>query len=160
MPPEEDPVESTVEFQPRNPDYLARTRTGFVEQAFMNFLGAELVHVGPGKVEIRLPWQQGLTQQHGFFHGGAIGAIADVTGGFAAFSLMGVDETIVTIEYKVNMLAPAIGEAVIARGQVLRAGRRVTVAEARLFAFREGKQHLCATALGSFMSLPETGGNA
>ncbi len=146
------------EFTPRNPDYLARTRAGFAGQAFMTFLGAALDEVAPGRVVIRLPWQAGLSQQHGYFHGGAIGAIADVTGGFAAYSLMAADASIVTVEYKVNMLAPAVGEALLARGQVLRAGRRLTIAEARLFALKDGQESLCATALGTFMAVGDGAG--
>ncbi len=148
------------DFEPRNPDFLSRTNLGFRQQAFMVFLGAELTKVAPGAVEIRLPWQEGLSQQHGYFHGGAIGAIADVAGGFAAFTLMGRRESIVTVEYKVNMVAPAIGQTVLARGQVLRAGRQITVAEARLYGVRDGVEKLCATALGTFMCVADQGSSA
>ncbi len=144
-----------TDFQPRNPDFLARTTRAFIEQEFMGFLGARLDHVGPGEVDIRLPWRDGLSQQHGYFHGGAIGAIADVAGGFAAFSLLAARDSILTVEYKVNMLAPGMGEALIARGRVLRPGRRLSVAEARIFSLKDGHERLCATALGTFMTMAD-----
>lgn len=147
-------------FKPRDKDYCERIHNVFARQEFMTFLGAELAGVAPGQVEIRLPFQAGLTQQHGYFHGGAIGTLADVTGGFAAFSLMAAQDLILTVEYKVNMLAPAMGDALLARGRVLRPGRQLTVAHTDIFSLRDGVEKLVATSLGTFMTMPGTAGES
>ncbi len=124
----------------------------------MNFLGAKLHDVGPGTVDIRLPYQPGLTQQYGFFHGGAIGSLADVAGGFAVFSLLAATDGILTVEYKLNIMAPGKGEMLIARGQVLRPGRQISVAKADISVLRDGQEHLCATMLGTFMVMADAAG--
>lgn len=148
------------EFSPRNPDFARRTHDSFARQEFMRFLGANLASVEPGYVEIRLPHQLGLTQQHGFFHGGAIGTIADNAGGYAAYSLLLPTDSILTVEYKLNIMAPANGQILIARGRVLRPGRRVTVCQTDLWIVRDGQEHLCATMLGTFMVMPNTADDA
>src|SRR5690349_13792470 len=95
----------------------------------MAFLGAELARVEPGLVEIALPYRAELTQQHGFFHGGIVSTIADTAGGYAAFTLFPADASILTVEYKINLVAPADGERLVARGRVLKPGRTLTVCE-------------------------------
>ncbi|MCP5038136.1 MAG: PaaI family thioesterase [Rhodobacteraceae bacterium] len=140
-------------FEPRYEGYGARMRHSFACQKFMDHLGAELTLVAPGRVEILLPHQAGLTQQNGYFHGGAIGTLADNSGGYASFTLMAAEDAILTVEYKVNMLAPAIGDALLARGQVLRPGRQLTTAESQIFSIKDGKEKLIATALGTFMTI-------
>ena len=122
----------------------------------MGFLGAELGAIGLGSCEILLPFQEALTQQHGFFHGGAIGTIADNAGGYAAFTLMSASDSVLTIEYKLNILTPAKGDHLIARGRVLRPGRRVTVCQADVFSVLTVSEKLCATMLGTFMTLENT----
>lgn len=140
-------------FKPRNPDYESRIQKGFETQEFLMFLGAELTGVGAGSIEVSLPYQKQLTQQHGFFHGGVVGTLADVGGGFAAFTLMAAADAILTVEYKVNMMAPALGEVLIARGRVLRPGRQLTVAQTDVFCMKDGVEKLCATSLGTFMTM-------
>lgn len=138
---------------PRNADFEARVRDSFSRQPFMAFIGAELTAVTPGAVEMVLPFQEGLCQQHGFFHGGVVGAIADNACGYAAFTLMPADDSILTVEYKVNLMAPAAGEKLIARGLVKRPGRTLTVVEADVYAIKKGVEKQVATALATMMCM-------
>jgi uncharacterized protein (TIGR00369 family) len=118
---------------PADPQYAARIRESFSRQAAMQLIGASLTRVEPGHVEIALPFQDKLTQQKGYIHGGIVGMIADSACGYAAFSLMPVSATLVTAEYKINILAPA-RRSLVARGQVVKAGRTLTVARAEVYA--------------------------
>jgi uncharacterized protein (TIGR00369 family) len=113
----------------------------------MSFMGATLPVVEPGYCEIHLPFKAELTQQHGFFHGGVIGTIADSAAGYAGYSLMDSDAGVLTIEYKMNIVAPGDGELLIAEGTVLKPGRTITVTKADVFAVKNGKRKLCATML-------------
>jgi len=148
-------VTGNGQFKIRNEDYADRVRDSFSRQGFMAALGAQLTEVGPGQVEIRVPYNKDLTQQHGFFHGGVIGTIADNAGGYASFSLMDASDSVLTVEYKLNIMSPADGDLLISRGRVLRPGRRVTVSQSDVFVVREGSETLCATMLGTFMTLPD-----
>jgi uncharacterized protein (TIGR00369 family) len=140
-------------FDPHNPDFERAVRDSFARQAFMRTLGAELLLVEPGRTEIVLAYDEGLSQQHGYFHGGVIGTLADNAGGYAAFSLMPPDMTVLTVEYKLNIVAPGKGERLIARGQVLRPGRTLIVTRSDVFAVDGGAEKLCATALQTTMCL-------
>src|SRR6185312_11502943 len=111
---------------PADPDFAARIRASFGRQKAMALIGASLTRVAPGSVEIALPFREDLTQQKGFVHGGIIGMIADTACGYAAFSLMPADCSLVTVEYKINILAPALG-SLVAQGRVLKPGRTLTV---------------------------------
>jgi uncharacterized protein (TIGR00369 family) len=117
-----------------NPDYVARVRDSFARQAAMQLIGARLTDVEPGRCVIELPVRDDLTQQHGFVHGGVVGMIADSAGGYAAFTLMPADASVLTVEYKINMLAPAAGDLLIATGEVLKPGRSVSIVRADVFA--------------------------
>ncbi len=112
---------------PRDPDFAARVRGSFARQRLMATLGAELERVLPGEVAIQLPFREDLTQQHGVLHAGAVTAIVDSACGYAAFSLMERGTGVLSVEFKVNMLAPAAGETFLAIGRVVRAGRTLTV---------------------------------
>ena len=138
-------------FEPSNPDYAGRVRASFARQGAMALFGAELAEVGPGHCEIRLPWREELSQQHGFFHGGVLSAIADSAAGYASFSLMPADASVLTIEFKTNFLSPARGDLLIARGRVVKAGRTLSVAEADTFAVAGDDETLCATLLATLM---------
>jgi uncharacterized protein (TIGR00369 family) len=140
-------------FDPRNPDYAAVVRDSFARQGLMATLGAELAEVAPGRAVIVADYHDGLGQQHGFFHGGVIGAIADSAGGYAAFSLMPPESTVLTVEYKMNIVAPGRGERLIARGEVVRPGRTLTTSRADVFAVEDGAETLCATMLQTLMCL-------
>lgn len=136
-----------------DPHYVQRVRDSFARQRVMAYLGAELTAVNPGHCEIRLPYKEELSQQHGFFHGGVIGTIGDSAGGYAAFTLMPADSSVLTVEYKMNLLAPGNGELLIARGQVLKAGRTLVVARADVAVVKDGKETLCATLLQTLITM-------
>lgn len=131
-------------FLPSDPDFAARVRASFARQGFMRSLGAELAVVEPGFCEIRLPFREDLGQQHGLFHAGALGAIADSAGGYAAYTLMGAGDSVLSVEYKLNLLAPGRGELAIARARVVRPGRTLTVCQVEVFVVRDGVETLCA----------------
>ena len=129
----------------------ARVRASFAKQRFMRTLGAVLDEVAPGRVAIRCPVREDLTQQHGFLHAGAIAAVADSACGYAALSLMPPDAGVLSIEFKVNMLSPARGEAIVARAEVIRAGRTIMVCRADVFALADGQEKLVAAMQGTMM---------
>jgi uncharacterized protein (TIGR00369 family) len=122
---------------PADPHFAARVRESFSRQKAMALIGAALGAVEPGYVEVRLPFREDLTQQKGFIHGGILGMIADTACGYCAFSLMPAGCSLVTVEYKINILAPALG-SLVAKGQVVRAGRTLTVARAEVYS-EDGK---------------------
>jgi uncharacterized protein (TIGR00369 family) len=130
---------------PTDPDFADRVRASFARQGFMRAMGAEMAAVEPGFCEIRLPFRADLAQQHGFFHAGALASIADSAGGYAAYTLMGAGDSVLTVEYKINLLAPGQGEEAVARGRVVRAGRTLTVCQVDVFVIREGVETHCAT---------------
>jgi uncharacterized protein (TIGR00369 family) len=138
-------------FQPSNPAYAERVQDSFKRQQAMALLGAQLTRLAPGACEIRLPYKPEVTQQHGYFHGGIIGTIADSAGGYAAFTLMPLDSSVLTVEYKMNLLAPGDGELLIARGKVLKSGRTLVVAQVDAFVVKAGRETLCATLLQTLM---------
>jgi uncharacterized protein (TIGR00369 family) len=112
-------------------------RESFGRQKAMALIGASLGAVEPGYVEVRLPWRDDLTQQKGFIHGGILGMIADTACGYCAFSLMPAGCSLVTVEYKINILTPALG-SLLAKGEVVKAGRTLTVARAEVYS-EDGK---------------------
>jgi uncharacterized protein (TIGR00369 family) len=140
-----------MEFIPLNPDFAARVRASFARQAAMQLIGASLTAVEPGRVTIELPVRDDLGQQHGFVHGGVVGMIADSAGGYAAFTLMPPDASVLTVEYKINMLAPARGEMLIARGEALKPGRTLSIVRADVFARTGAKETLIAAMQQTLM---------
>jgi len=129
---------------PSDPDFAARVRASFGRQGFMRSLGAELTRVEPGACEIRLAFRDGLGQQHGYFHTGALSAIADSAGGYAGYTLMGAGDSVLSVEYKMNLLAPGRGDAAVARARVVKSGRTLTVCQVEVFVERDGVETLCA----------------
>ena len=140
-----------MSFQPRNPDFEARVRGSFARQRAMELIGARMTRVEPGRVEIELPVRDDLGQQHGFVHGGVVGMIADSAGGYAAFTLMPADASVLTVEFKVNMLAPAEGEVLIARADVLKPGRSLSVVRADVWARSGDKETRVASMQQTLM---------
>lgn len=132
-------------FEPRDPDYIQRVHASFNRQAAMRTLGARLAAVRPGQVEITLPWAEPLTQQHGFLHAGMVSTALDSACGYAGFSLMPVEAAVLTIEFKINLLAPAKGEHFRMVGSVIKPGRTVTVCEGHAYAIDGGQEKLIAT---------------
>lgn len=138
---------------PKTTDFEARGRASFERQGLMRTLGASLDHVEPGVVDISVPFRPELSQQHGFFHAGVTSAIADTAAGFAAFTLFPADTGVLTVEFKINLLAPAVGERLIARGRVERAGRTLTVCRSDVVAVASGAEKVVATGLFTMMQV-------
>jgi uncharacterized protein (TIGR00369 family) len=145
-------------FHPQDKDFEHRIRESFEQQAVMRTMGAALVRVAPGEVDIELPFREDFTQQHGFLHAGVIATILDSACGYAAFTLMPANSAVLSIEYKVNMLAPTKGDRVIARARVVRAGRTVTVCSADAFdVTTDGERHT-ATMQATMMTVRDREG--
>ena len=142
-----------MDFQPAFSGYKQKVKESFDRQAFMHHIHAILVEVRPGYCEIEVPYSRELSQQHGFFHAGIIGTVADNTAGYAAFSLMDENSSIVTVEYKLNILAPGDGDALIGRASVLKKGRTLTICRSDIYAVKDGVEKLCAAAQASLIEL-------
>ena len=141
------------DFEAKDPDFAERVRKSFDAQGIMDHIGATLTLIEPGVCEIELPYSDAVSQQYGFFHGGVIGTIADSAGGYAAFGLMDAEDSILTVEYKLNLMAPADGDLLVARGQVLRAGRTLTVARAEVGVVKNGVEVACAAMQQTLMRI-------
>lgn len=128
-----------------SPEMQARVRASFESQGLMGHLGARLAHIAPGRVRITLPHRPEVTQQNGYFHAGATSAIADSAGGYAAFTLFPEDTSVLSVEYKINLLAPALGDHIEAIGTVLKSGRTLTVCRLEMFGVRGDERSLVAT---------------
>jgi uncharacterized protein (TIGR00369 family) len=139
------------QFTPQDPQFEARVRESFARQHVMTTIRATMTSVEPGAVEIQIPFRPDLTQQHGFLHAGIITTIVDSACGYAALSLMPAQVGVLTIEYKVNFLAPAAGEFFVGRGRVTKPGRNVAVCAGDVFAVQEGRETLIATMLTTMM---------
>lgn len=135
-------------------DYEERVRVSFARQQVMKTIGAELTLVTPGTIEIEMPYAPALTQQHGFLHAGIISAALDSACGYAAFSLMPENAGVLTIEFKVNLLAPGRGERFLFRGSVTKPGRTIIVADGQAYAIAaDGEAKLIATMTGTMMTV-------
>ncbi|HYL84234.1 MAG TPA: PaaI family thioesterase [Candidatus Angelobacter sp.] len=143
-----------AEFPVVDEEFERRVRESFSRQGLMKHLGAELVEVKAGQVTIRVPFRVELTQQHNYFHAGVSGAIADSACGYAAYTLMPAESSVLTVEYKLNLLAPAEGEELTARARVLRSGKTLKVCAADVHAKKNGEEVHCATMLATIMCLP------
>jgi uncharacterized protein (TIGR00369 family) len=127
-----------------NPDFAQCVTASFDRQNAMHLIRATLQAVEYGRTEIHVPHWDGIEQQHGFVHGGVVGMIADSAAGYAAMSIVAATASVLTVEYKMNLVAPADGAKLIARGQVVRPGRTLIVTKAEVFAVKEGQETLCA----------------
>ena len=139
--------------EPRNPRYEQDIRGSFATQQLMATIGARLARVTAGEIEIRVPFRPELTQQHGFLHAGVVTSALDSACGYAAFSLMPEGAGVLTVEFKTNLVAPARGEELIARGRVVRAGRTITVCQAEASMLADGAETLVATMLATIMTV-------
>jgi uncharacterized protein (TIGR00369 family) len=140
-------------FEPQDTEFEARVRASFERQDAMKTIGATLGPVEPGRVAIELPWAKALTQQHGFLHAGMVATALDSACGYAAFSLMAADAAVLTIEYKINLLAPAKGQRFRMVGQVIKPGRTITVVEGQAWAIDGGGEKLVATMNATLMAV-------
>jgi uncharacterized protein (TIGR00369 family) len=140
---------------PQEPGWEARVRDSFARQPAMALVGATLGRVAPGEAEVLLPVRPEVGQQHGFVHGGVVAMIADSAAGYAAFSLMPADGTLLSVEFKLNFLAPGRGETLVARGRVIKPGRTLSVVEVDVASVDAAGRHApCARMLQTLMALP------
>jgi uncharacterized protein (TIGR00369 family) len=140
-------------FEPRNPDWEATVRGSFARQKVMQLLGAEMGALSPGHCEIRLPFRDDLTQQNSYFHAGITGTIVDSAGGYAGYTLMPQGSDVLTVEFKLNLLAPADGDYLVAEGQVLKSGRNLIIARGEVYAIKNGRATHCATMQQTLMTM-------
>jgi uncharacterized protein (TIGR00369 family) len=143
-------------FQPADPAFEERVRASFARQRLLVTLGATLERVAPGQVAIRLPFRPELSQQHGFVHAGALTSIVDTACGYAALTLMPPGTAVLSVEFKVNLLAPGRGD-VVARGRVVKAGRTITVCEGEVVAREGDGEKLVATMTATMMTVRDRG---
>ncbi|AOV04350.1 MULTISPECIES: PaaI family thioesterase [Delftia] len=136
---------TVLRLEPANSDFARRVQDSFARQGAMHTLGAELSLLEPGAVDVCLDWAPGLTQQHGFLHAGMVSTALDSACGYAGLTLMPADAAVLTIEFKINLLAPAKGQRFRMEGRVLKPGRTITVTEGRAYAIDEGREKLIAT---------------
>jgi len=135
------------------PEVDPRCLESFERQGLMQLLGARLVEASDGHAAIEVPYRDDLTQQHGYFHGGVVTAIADVACGYAAYTTMPPDSSVLTVEFKINLMAAADGERAIAVGDVIRSGRTLTVCRIEAFVEKGGRRTHCATGTQTLMSI-------
>lgn len=140
-------------FDPSSPDWEPRIRDSFARQGFMAHLGASMTVAEPGRVVLEAPFRPELTQQHGFFHAGVSASLADSAGGYAAFSLFPENSTVLTVEFKINLVNPARGERLRAVGQVIKPGRTLTVCKLEVYGVTDERATLCATGMQTLMCL-------
>ena len=136
-----------------NPSFADEIKQSFAKQTIMGLIGAELMRVEPGIVEISLPYRADLAQQHGYLHAGIVTTIADSACGYAAYSLMPPNSEVLSVEFKVNLLRPAKGETFSAVAEVVRSGKTLTVVRADVFGIEEERRVLVATMLGTMICL-------
>ena len=140
-------------FDPRDPGYEARVRASFARQRAMHTIGARLVRVEPGEVELELPFREDLTQQHGFLHAGIVTTLVDSACGYAALSLMDSESAVLSVEYKVNLLAPAVGDRMRAVGKVIKPGRTLLVCSGEVTATAGGSETLVTLMQATMMAV-------
>lgn len=150
----------TVALRPGDPDFVDRVRSSFNRQGFMALLGASLTRIEPGSVDIVVPYRADLTQQHGFFHAGVTSTVADNAGGYAGYTLFPKDSSVLTVEFKINLIAPAQGNRLCATGRVIKQGRTLTICAFEVFALAsvaadngEEQRTLCATGTQTLICL-------
>lgn len=145
-------------FEPRCADFAARVRDSFDRQAMMRSLGAELEDVQPGHVSIAMAYAAEFTQQHGFLHGGAVASVLDSACGYAGFSLMDADSAVLTVEFKINFVAPAQGHRFRFAADVVKPGRTLILTEGRAHALaQDGATRLIATMTATLMAVRDRG---
>ena len=142
-----------MKLQPVNPNYKSMVRESFARQGLMDHIGAELITVQPGFSEIRLPYCNDVSQQHGLFHGGVTTSILDTAGGYAGLSMFEAGDGILTVEFKVNLIAPAMGEELIAKGEVVKLGNSLTVTRGEAIVIKNGIITPCAIMQQTLMRI-------
>lgn len=143
-------------FVAKDPDFERRVRDSFARQTAMATMGIGMADVGPGTCTLAMGYRRDLCQQHGHHHAGVTTALADSAAGYAAFSLMPPGSSVLTVEYKINLMAPAAGERFVARAAVLRAGRTLSVVQSEVFAVSGGTEKAIAFMVATMMCLADT----
>lgn len=146
----------TGAFNPRDPDWEMRCRDSFAHQQFMALIGGQIVSISPGCCTIAIRMKGELTQQRGFLHGGVTAALADTAAGFAAYSLMPAGSSPLTVEFKINLIAPAAGDRFIASANVVRSGRTLTIVETDVSAEADGETKIVAKMLATLICMENT----
>ena len=146
-------------FIPKDTDFVTKVADSFARQKFMGLINAKLFKVEPGFCEIHVPFDVNITQQHSFFHAGIVGTIADNAAGYAAFSLMDKNSSILTVEFKLNLIAPADGELLIGKSNVLKYGKTLTICRSDVFIVKGGVEKLCAASQSTLIELPNKSDN-
>lgn len=142
-----------MQFEPKTKNYKQKVEDSFKLQKFMEFIGAKLIKVEPGFCEIHLPYHENLTQQNGYFHAGIISTLADNAAGYASFSLMEEDASVLSVEFKLNLISPGIGDLLIARANVLKSGKTLTICRADVFTLKDGVEKLCAASQATLIQI-------
>lgn len=146
-------TQEKIRFAPQDKDYRTRVQQSFDRQQAMKTLGITLENIEPGRIDLAMPYREAFTQQHGFVHAGILSTAMDSACGYAAFSLMPKEAAVLSIEYKINLLAPAQGEFFRITGQVLKPGRTIIVCQSEVFASLKGKEKLVAQMTGTMMAV-------
>ena len=146
-----------MKFKPIDPNFESRVRASFDRQSAMKTLGVQMSRLEAGRVELVMPYREAYSQQHGFVHAGILATALDSACGYAAFSLMPDDAAVLTVEFKINLLAPAAGDSFVFCAHVVKAGRTITVCEGQAFAMKNQASKLIATMTGTVMALFERG---
>ena len=139
--------------EPRDPAFESRVRASFARQRAMHTIGAQIVRVEPGEVELELPFRDDLTQQHGFLHAGIVTTLVDSACGYAALSVMDRESAVLSVEYKVNLLAPAVGERMRAIGRVIKSGRTLVVCTGEVIAVANGQEQVVTVMQATMMAV-------
>lgn len=147
------PPPAAPHFEPRDPHWADKVRQSFERQTVMTLLGAELADVRPGWCEIRLPFRADLCQQHGFLHAGITSTVVDSAAGYAGFSLMPAGASVLSVEFKINLLAPADGELLIAVGEVIKPGKNLVICRGDAYVVKGMKTTHCAMMQQTLMTM-------
>ncbi|HKR03750.1 MAG TPA: PaaI family thioesterase [Bacteroidia bacterium] len=145
-----------MNFIPKYPGFRKKVKDSFRRQKFMKLIHAKLYKTEPGFCEIHVPYDSKLTQQHSFFHAGIVGTIADNAAGYAAFSLMDKSSSVLTVEFKLNLLSPADGELLIGKSFVLKSGKTLTICRSDVYVVKNGIEKLCAASQSTLIELKNT----
>ncbi len=133
--------------------YKEKIRDSFNRQGAMKSLNVSIIDIRPGEVELEFPYDSGLTQQNGFIHAGIVSTVVDTACGYAAYTLMPEDASVLSIEFKINFLSPAKGERFRATGKVKKPGRNITVSEGELYSIIDGKEKIVASMVATIMAV-------
>lgn len=140
-------------FEPKDPDWETKVRASFAKQGAMSLIGAQLVELRPGYCEIHLPWRPDLTQQNGYFHAGIISTVVDSAAGYAGFTLMPPGSSVLSVEFKLNLLSPADGELLIATGEVIKPGKTLVITRGEAYVVKGDKTTHCSTMQQTLMTM-------